>query len=670
MFADLLIVILGLVSAVLVGYVSRRVLDTPVGWPRSIVVGLLVFAGGLPFGFWVTEQAGIVSPDRSNLESSGWIALLVIALSVAWVFAAGVGLLVGLELVWPTTSLRNPITEIRAALRQRKRTRRYAQILAIASRRGVGWVFHGRTHAGGGHATSEERAAAIVDTINESGVTFVKLGQVLSARRDLIPEPYLSALGSLQSAATTLPWSTIGPTIEAELGRPIGEVFASIDETPLAAASVAQVHTATLLDGTPVVVKVQRPTARAQVEADVDIILRLAERAERHSVQARELHAESIARGFTKTLLDELDYRVEYSNTEMLRSTIRMIQQHGHSADIIISVPTVYPAASSKRMLTMDMVVGTPLSSAAPHLALMTHEARDTIAVGLMNAVLEQILVQGVFHADLHPGNVILKDDGNLGLIDFGAVGVLERSQRQNLATLLLAASVEDDIAATDALLLIVDVPDDVNLDSFRHDIGVVLTTVQHREGGDGSIFSLMLDVIRQHHIALPATLSSAFRSFSTLEGCLKVLVPDFDMAERALDHVPALTRRMFDVKKLAVSAQAQAAVLSAYARKVPHRLDSLASQLERGTLSVRLRSFADPADQWFVGVLVSEVLGVLVSITAVVIAIVLVVSDGGPLLAPQLHLFDLLGAFVGFLGFLGILRTVRRIFIRRPRAR
>jgi len=668
--ADVLIVVLGILSAVLVGFASRRVLDTPVGWPRSIAVGLLVFACGLPFGRWVTAQTGVVSDDRSGVEGSTLLAAAVVLLSIAWVFALGVALLVALELVWPTASLRNPVDTVRAALRQRRRTRRYAQILAIASRRGVGWVFHGHARSGLGHSTPGERAAAIVATINESGVTFVKLGQVLSTRRDLIPEPYLGALATLQSAATTLPWSVIRPAIEEELGRPLEAVFASVDETPLAAASVAQVHTAVLLDGTPVVVKVQRPTARAQVEADVDIILRLAERAEKHSLQARELRAESVARGFTTTLLAELDYRVEYSNTEMLRSTLVRIAEHRHADDVRISVPRTYPQASGRRVLTMDLVDGTPLSAADARLAALTDAERDRLATGLMGAVLEQILVHGVFHADLHPGNVILKNDGSLGLIDFGAVGVIERSQRHNLSALLLAAACEDDIAAADALMLIVDMPDDADVDAFRHDIGVVLTTVQHRAGGDGSIFSLMLDVIRQHHLALPATLSSAFRSFATLEGCLKVLVPDFDMAERALERMPALTRRMLNVKRMAASAQAQTAVLSAYARRLPHRIESLATQLERGTLSVRVRGLASDDDQWFVGALVSEVLGVLVSITAVVLAIVLVVADSGPMLAPQLGLFDLLGAFVGFLGFLGILRTVRRIFIRRPRAR
>ncbi|NQX28219.1 AarF/ABC1/UbiB kinase family protein [Microbacteriaceae bacterium VKM Ac-2854] len=666
MLATVLSVVLAILSAGLVGWVSRRILGTPVGWPRSIVVGLLVFATGLPIALWVATETGIVTEDRGTVQSTTSVAVIVILLAMAWVFALGVAVLVGLEAIWPTRSLPNPLVAIRSALDRRRRTQRYLQILTIASRHGAGWIFHGRGHREG--TTAEQRAGAVVETINASGVSFVKLGQVLSTRRDLVPEPYLSALGSLQSGATTLPWPTIRTVIEEELGRPISEVFDRIDEEPLAAASVAQVHTGVLLDGSSVVVKVQRPTARAQVEADVDIILRLARRAEQHTVQGRDLRAESVARGFTTTLLDELDYGIELSNTEMIRSTLADIAAHEPDA-LAISVPTIYRQASSKRMLTMDLVEGVPLSKAGDVLATMPTENRERIAAGLMGAVLEQILVYGVFHADLHPGNVILKEDESLGLIDFGAIGIIERSQREHLAALLLAASAEDDIAATDALLLIVDVPDDADVDAFRHDIGIVLTSVRHRPSGDGSIFTLMLDVIRSHHIALPATLASAFRSFATLEGCLRVLDPDFDMVARALDHMPALMKRMLSIKRLAVSTQAQAAVAAAFARKLPRRLEALTSQLERGTLSVRVRSFAGEGERSFVSALVAQVVGALVSITAVVLAIVLVVSGAGPQLAPHLTLFELLGGIIGFVGFLGILRAVRHVLMEGPRA-
>ncbi|NQX10609.1 AarF/ABC1/UbiB kinase family protein [Microbacteriaceae bacterium VKM Ac-2855] len=665
MLATVLSVVLAVVSAGLVGWVSRRILGTPVGWPRSVLIGLAVFATGLPVALWVAKETGIVTEDRGTVQSTTSVAVIVILLAMAWVFALGVAVLVGLEAIWPTRSLPNPLVAIREALDRRKRTRRYLQILSIASRHGAGWIFHGRGHREG--TTAGQRASAVVATINASGVSFVKLGQVLSTRRDLVPEPYLSALGTLQSGATTLPWETIRSVIEEELGRPPAEVFATIDEKPLAAASVAQVHTGTLLDGRPVVVKVQRPTARAQVEADVDIILRLARRAEQHTVQGRDLRAESVARGFTTTLLDELDYSIEQSNTEMIRSTLADIAEH--DADTLtISVPEIHPQASSRRMITMDRVDGVPLSGATAVLAMLTTADRQRIATGLMGAVIEQILVYGVFHADLHPGNVILKDDHSLGLIDFGAIGIIERSQRQNLAALLLAASSEDDIAATDALLLIVDVPDEADVDAFRHDIGIVLTSVRHRPPGDGSIFTLMLDVIRSHHIALPSTLASAFRSFATLEGCLRVLDPDFDMVGRALEHMPALMRKMLSVKRLAASAEAQAVVAAAYARKLPRRLETLTSQLERGTLSVRVRSFSGTGERSFVSALVAQLIGALVSITAVVLAIVLVVNGSGPQLAPHLTLFELLGGIIGFVGFLGILRAVRHVLTAEPR--
>ncbi|WP_291054276.1 AarF/UbiB family protein [Herbiconiux sp.] len=668
MLADVVTVLLAIVSAVLVGFVARRILDTPVGWPRSIVVGLLVFAAGLPFASWVLDGTGLQPDGQVQDARHALVVLAVVVLALAWVFALGIAVLVALEAIVPTRALPNPVDAVRAALRQRRRSKRYLQILAIASRHGAGWLFHPRASTDHELTTSAQRAQAIVDTINESGVTFVKLGQVLSTRRDLVPEPYLSALASLQSGATTLPWETIRPLIEEGIGGPLDTVFASVDPEPLAAASVAQVHRAELLDGTPVVVKVQRPAARAQVEADVDIILRLAQRAETHTRMGRDLRLESVARGFTSTLLDELDYGIEASNTEMIRSTLALIAADDHGRDVPIAVPRIHPQASGARMLTMDLVDGVPLSRAGARLAELTEEAREALAVSLMTAVIEQILVHGVFHADLHPGNVILREDGSLGLIDFGAVGIVERSRRQHLAALMLAATSEDDVGATDALLLIVDVPDDVDLDAFRHDIGVVLTSQRHLPPGDGSIFTRVVDVIRQHRIALPADLASAFRSFATLEGCLKVIVPDFDLVQRAIPVVPRVLRHMVKLRQFATGAQAQAAVTAALVRGLPRRLDTLLSGLERGSVGIKLRAFTDEADQRFARTITSEIVGTLISIAAVVLAVVLLVTDSSPQLASGLRLFDLLGALIGFFGFLGLLRVVRQIFVRRAR--
>lgn len=649
-FSQAVVIAVIVVLVVIVVLAVRSLLGAPVGWSRTIVVCVVVSVGTL----WVSDWA--VDLTRTD-EASTRYRLVVELLTVAWRFAISVAVIVVLEVLWPTGSLPRPLAVIRGWLRRRKRARRYLEILTIASKHGLGWLVHGRASIDSDLTTSEQRADALVDTINASGVTFVKLGQVLSTRRDIVPEPYVSALASLQSSAGTIPWDEVRGAIESELAAPVDTVFSRIDETPLAAASVAQVHAATLLDGTDVVVKVQRPSARAQVQADVDILLRLARRAEARSALGKEMRAESLARGFTTTLLEELDYRIEARNIDMVRSTLVARQEES----VPIMIPTVHPAGSTARMITMDRVDGVPLSAASDRLSLMSREMRDDLANGLMNAVLEQILVHGIFHADLHPGNVVLRDDGSLALIDFGAVGVIERSKREQMAALLLAAASEDDISATEALLLIVDASDDTDTEALRHDLGVVLTTVRHRPDVDASIFTLALDVARQHRIALPETLASAFRSFATLEGCLRVIVSDFSMVDRALERMPALMRRMVSVRHLAASAQAQAAVVGALARRVPRRLESITSQLERGSFAVRVQSFATPNERSFIGAILSELTGLLVFLTAGVIAIVLFIADGGPSLAPGLSLYPLAGATLGLVAFLGVLRSMLR---------
>ncbi len=667
MAVTLLIAPVAVICAVLVGFVARQVLGAAVGWPRSIIVGLLVFFLGVPFAGWVLAQTGM--PDGSSPTSAEgpWLWIGLIALSISWVFALGVAALVASEAIFPTRPLPNPVDVIRAALRQRKRTRRYLQILAIASRHGVGWLFHG------GHSrveqelsTSEERARAIVATINDAGVSFVKLGQVLSTRRDLIPEPYLSALASLQTKATTLPWETVRDVIESDLAAPLETVFAEIEPRALAAASVAQVHRAVLRDGTPVVVKVQRPAARAQVEADADIIGRLAHRAEARTRVGRDLRIESVARGFTTTLLEELDYRIEAHNTEMIRSTIARIDAAEPARRGVVTAPAVFPEASGTRVLTMELVDGAALSDSADRLAALTAGERTRLAEVLMTTVIEQILVYGVFHADLHPGNVLLRDDGTLGMIDFGAVGIIERSRRQHMTAFLLAALSENDVAATDALLLIVDAPSDVDLDAFRHDVGVVLTAEHLGSGGQGSIFTRIVDVIRQHRIALPGELASALRSFATLEGCLRVIVEDFDMVGRALPLMPTLLRRTVSLTRTATDVQAAAVISLARLQRLPQRLEGLLTGIERGSIGITLRSDDGTDTSGILSRITGEIASTLVSIAAVVIAVVLVVAGGGPVLGGSVTLFSILGAVVGLFGFLGLLRVVRRTFTRR----
>ena len=282
----LAVLLLTAAFAALSAWVSRRLLDAQIGWVRALVTSAVVFLGSLPLTAWVFEQADVIDGDRVVVESP--IVVAFVALVLGWIFAVVVVILVTLEFLWPSRPLGNPVTIVREAFRRRDRARRYAQIVAIASRHGLG-MYRGRSDA-----ARDALPQALVAALAEAGVTFVKLGQVLSTREDVLPRDLIEALSTLQMDSTPIPWPEAEAAIRAELRRPITEVFAEIESEPMAAASVAQVHAATLVSGERVVVKIQRPSARAQVTTDLDILERLARDALLRCRRTSEQHTVSI----------------------------------------------------------------------------------------------------------------------------------------------------------------------------------------------------------------------------------------------------------------------------------------------------------------------------------------------------------------------------------------
>lgn len=650
----LIITIVAVVFSFVAAWVVRKLLDSRVWWLRALLTSAVVFLLSLPIALWSLDEADVLVDGV--LVVSNAIAVLFIALTAGWMFAVVVIVVLALEFLWPSRPLRNPITVVREALRRRDRARRYAQIVAIGSRNGLGFYESRRR---GSH---DDRNAALIAAMNEAGVTFVKLGQVLSSREDVLPPSLIDALSTLQMDSTPIPWSEAEAAITQQLGRPISDVFSEIDRVPLAAASVAQVHTARLRTGEEVIVKIQRPRARAEVTTDLDILERLAGEAERRTEWAKDYGTLALAEEFSRALREELDYRIEAANTEMLRGAIAAAPSSR------LRVPKLYREYGTSQMLVQERATGIALSRLKAD--DLPSERAVEIADSLLDAVFDQIAVRGVFHADLHPGNVLLDVDaeggGTLTLIDFGAVGILERSMRRLLLPMLVGMANEDDVAVTDVVLLMCTPPAGAQIDTvaLQHDIGVILTRV-HNSRADGNIFRLLLDVLRRNRLALPPSLLLVFRTLASLEGTLRKLVPDYDMVARALEIAPDMARASFSPQSMLLTAQTWATLVGEQVRRMPRRIESITRSLDEGSLSVKTRTFAGPAERSWVDGLLANITTTVIGITLIVTGIMLGVSDGGPMITGNVPAFAFIGSVMGLAGLLLLLRSLRTTYRR-----
>lgn len=638
--------VLAIGFALLAAWASRRLLDSSVSWLRAGATALIVFLLALPLVSWSLRAAGVVEDDRVVADTP--IALAFFALTLGWLFAAVVVCVVTLEFAWPSRSGRNPVTTIREAFRRRDRARRYAQILSIASR-------HGLALFGRQDAASHDLPAAIVAAANDAGVTFIKLGQMLSARDDVLPRDLVDALATLQMDSTPIAWEAAEEVIRTELGAPIGDVFSDIDTEPLAAASVAQVHAARLKSGEDVIVKIQRPLARRQVVTDLDILHRLALDMERRTDWAKEYGAVALVDEFARTLRDELDYRIELDNVELLRTATAQ-------SSSALRIPTSFAALSTERMLVQERIFGTPFS----HLerADLAEDEASSIADDIVTAVFDQIFVRGVFHADLHAGNLILTDprgdddSHDVALVDFGAIGIVEKSLRRLLLPLFVAIANEDDASATALVLLMCQYGESLNKAALQRDIGVVITRVRNSRANE-DIFRLLVDVLRRHRLAIPPSLLLVLRTLGSLDGTLRLLMPDYDLTARGVAIGVNAASQQLSVREVIRNAQVQGVLFVERLRRLSTRMESISRELDEGTLAVRVRMFDTTRERSWIDGIISRVTITVVGVSLVIAGVLLGVSDNGPLLTDDVPAFSFLGSVLGLGGLLLLLRSL-----------
>lgn len=594
---------------------SRRVLGVRIGTVRALCgagFGWLV-AGGVAQAFPVSllHTGGAALGLLIPLAGSAFLATLLFLFVAEMAFPGGLGL-----------------GRLRAVRAKVSRARRYSQISRIAIKHGLGRYLAGRREPGLAPGRHAKLARSLRRALEEGGVTFVKLGQLLSTRSDLLPAVFVEELGKLQDQVAPARADAVWAVLEAELGGSPDDVFAEFDPEPLAAASVAQVYKARLRSGEDVVVKVQRPGVREQAERDVDIVRRVAAALEERADWARSLGVAELADGFAEALAEELDFTIEARNIAAVAAT----PCPG------VALPTVHKALSTERVLVMSRLAGKPLETAPP-------AERQRLARSLLRCLLDQVMIGGVFHADPHPGNLMVLADGRLGLLDFGSVGRLDAGLRGGLQNLLLALDRGDPAGLRDGLLEIVDRTGDIDEQRLERALGALVA--RHFGPGrtpDLDLFTGLFRVVADFRLSVPPPVAAVFRALATVEGTLAALDPAFDIVAEsrafAVEQVGAGLRPE-SLRRTAVN---ELTALLPLLRRLPRRIDRIGAALEEGRLSVNVRLFSDERDRDVVTGLVHEVLLAFVGAATGLMAVFLLTGTGGPRILPELTLNQVFG--------------------------
>lgn len=433
------------------------------------------------------------------------------------------------------------------------------------------------------HEPPLTRPEHLRSALEELGTTFIKLGQILSTRADLLPPDYLAELSKLQDSAPSVPFTAIREAIQKELGQHLEQIFLNFDPNPLAAASIGQAHAATLKDGTDVVVKIRRPGVIEQVDEDLRILKELAEAVTGRLAFADRYNIPSIVEEFSETLRAELDYVREAHNAE--RFAENFADEPG------LHIPRVYWETSTARVLTLERIRGTKISDVAS----LDKQGidRPALAKFATDVVLRMVCEDGFFHADPHPGNFFIESDGTIGLIDFGMVGILDEQTQDHLADLLIYINHQDPDRLVDVLLDLGVSKTRVNRASLRQDIQHLLSTYWGLPLGELRITALLNDVfaaMRKNHLHLPANLSLLLKTVIMIEGLGVQIDPDFHMATALDSYADRLIIRKYSPLKLIRNLGQASLDLAKFGTEMPQQLRRIVSATESGSLQVGMR--------------------------------------------------------------------------------
>jgi ubiquinone biosynthesis protein len=467
---------------------------------------------------------------------------------------------------------------------------RWREILAVLSKYGLAnWI--GRLgpdfakdllKAPGGAAIARHPwEMRIRLALADLGPTFIKLGQLLSTRPDVVGVELAEELQHLQDNVTADVPEVVRETIESELGRPIAECFAEFDERAMASASIGQVHRARLHSGEQVVVKVQHARSEKKIEADLDIMVGLAQLAELVP-EFQNYRPSATAAEFQRILKRELDFGREMRNMEQFARDF--------AGNTTVHIPRAYPELSTGRVLTMELVEGIKMSE-AERLAAAGVDLKEVARRGVL-LYLEMIFSNGFYHADPHPGNIVLMDDNVIGLLDFGMVGRIDEHLHEDIGEMLVAISNEDSEHLTAIITRIGATPPDLDRASLGLDVTDFVSYYgsQSLEQFDLSgALNELTRMIRRYHIMLPARIAMLLKVLITLEGTSRLVSPDFSLLEVMVPYQKKLFWRRFSPKRRIRKIRRLYSELERLVEVLPRGLTEIFQQVQSGRFDVHL---------------------------------------------------------------------------------
>ena len=487
--------------------------------------------------------------------------------------------------------LRTLVSSSRALITGAREVARFQEIARVFIRHGFGWAYSQLrlrrelevelegTELTKATLASPDTGKRLVAAFNELGPTFVKLGQILSTRTDLLPDSITSELATLQDNVSQVAFEDVETQLVKELGEDWRSHFESFDEQPLASASIAQVHRATLENGRKVVLKVQRPGVKPKITGDLGVLHALAGWLEEAIPEAGAMDLRGTITSFTKSILQELDFRIEARNLERFRALHHDNQQ--------VVFPEVFEHLSTEEVLCMEFLEGRNFAH-----AIEEGEDVSEVADAYFKVAYKMLFIDGFFHGDLHPGNVLVMEGHRLGVLDCGMVGRLSPAMKDKVIDILHAVLNEDleGVARTFYELSIktdlVDYPrfeaDVIDLGE-RYLSGLPLSEVQI-----GTLFSEIVAGAARHSVRMPTDFTMMFKAIITTEGMAKMIAPETDPIELARPYIMQMVTERYSPDRIKQMAVRDFSLFSKMARQLPHSLPAVIDDLRAGKLTVR----------------------------------------------------------------------------------